>query len=85
MISLYENGVNGILADEMVSSLFLNVCFLGMGKLCPSWNKVILKGRSISQEVYSSSYANWGELNLNQSDARPEIIGHNPVVCLCFY
>ena len=25
MISLYENGINGILADEMVSSLFSRV------------------------------------------------------------
>lgn len=31
MISLYENGINGILADEMVSFLFL--CFLSLSFL----------------------------------------------------
>lgn len=32
MISLYENGVNGILADEMVSGLFFESVFSGRCK-----------------------------------------------------
>lgn len=43
MISLYENGVNGILADEMVKSFLFGVHLWGGSEVYISWKKTILQ------------------------------------------